>query len=125
MMEILDVKVRRRSDFNSVEAELSGHAPFGDRGYIVSVIGWAETEDGACAAIADGLQELEDSDALKRFAQADRRIAAHKESSAQRWDLARRIAKGGEVTQEESQRDDFAWALNLAEDIRQSAPSGG
>lgn len=118
MMDILGVKVRRRSEFNSVEAELSGHAPLGDRGYMVSVIGWADTEDEALAVIAEGLQELEEGDALQRFAEADERIAPHKTRIAERWDLARRIASGGEVTEEESQRDDFAWALNIAEDMR-------
>lgn len=82
------------------------------------MIGWAETEDRALAAIAEGLQEMEDCDTLKRLTDVDERIADYKRVAAERWNLARRIASGGEVTDEESQRDDFAWALNMAEDMR-------
>lgn len=119
MMEILGVEFRTIG--GSVEAELSGHAPFGDRGYTVSITGWANTEDEACALIAEGLQALESSDALQLFAAADPRVAAHKLRVAERWALALKIARGGEVTEAEVQQPDFKWILNIAEELRRAA----
>lgn len=56
-MEISDIAIRPGIG-ESIEAELRGDAPSGDRGYYVSIVGWGGTEDEARGQIEAALRAL-------------------------------------------------------------------